>query len=206
MLNDLPGLVTFASEPAPGFVRMGPFTVIGGTGQEFFAIALPAAFTHSLPERLRLAFEFFSGSFFEPSPDGQLLMLTTAIETMLDLQPRPAEAQELVGHLLALTQQATSISEHERASLVGSLRWLMNESISQAGRKFARRLLHGRSYMDMTPDAFFRHCYDLRSALAHGRARESTRKEVRRVVGLLQFFVADLIYTDATGEQPPLRA
>ncbi len=105
-----------------------------------------AAVSSRLSEVERLAFDLYSGSFFQPSADARLLMLTMAIETLLDLQPRPEESRAHVESLMSVTQSA-ALSNQERDSILRSLAWLLNESIGQAGRHLARTL-EPRRYME----------------------------------------------------------
>jgi hypothetical protein len=43
------------------------------------------------PVQPRLSFDLYSASAFQPSADARLVMLVMAVESMLDLQPRPEE-------------------------------------------------------------------------------------------------------------------
>ena len=77
--------------------------------------------------------------------------------------------------------------------MLGALRWLANESISQAGRNLSVERLGERVYMDLSSHKFFTYCYGLRSALVHGRIPYPTFDEVANTVGHLEVFVADLL-------------
>ncbi|MGI8652524.1 MAG: hypothetical protein ACR2I7_06990 [Geodermatophilaceae bacterium] len=148
-----------------------------------------------LGERLtpveRLAFDLFSGSFFQPSADARLLMLTMALETLIDPRPRSLATQVHVAELIAATR-ASLLTTAERDSLAGSLSWMRTESIGQAGRRLARTL-EPRRYMDLSPSKFFTLCYEMRSALVHGHAPRPTMIEVDRLAANLTVFLGHLL-------------
>lgn len=125
----------------------------------------------------RLAFDLYSGSFFQPSADSRLLMLTMAVETLLKLQPRSDAARAHVTAMIEATEANADLTQPERHSLRGSLTWLQNESIGQAGRRLARTL-EPRTYGGQDPAAFFTRCYEMRSALTHGHVPRPDRGDV----------------------------
>lgn len=61
----------------------------------------------------RLAFDLYSGSFFQPSADARLLMLTMAVETLLDFQPRSEAARAHVTALMEATASNPDLSSAE---------------------------------------------------------------------------------------------
>jgi hypothetical protein len=140
----------------------------------------------------RLAFDLYSGSFFQPSADSRLLMLTMAVETLLDLQRRSDAARAHVTIMIQATEANTGLTESERDSLRGSLTWLQDESIGQAGRRLAETL-EPRTYGDTAPAAFFTRCYEMRSALTHGHTPRPDRGDVDVLAANLEIFVGDLL-------------
>ena len=118
-------------------------------------------------------------------------MLMMAVETLLVPTDRPSEVQAHVRALIEQTE-AAELPTSEKASLLGSLRWLLHESISQAGRKLASSL-EGRTYMDLPPSKFFNRCYELRSRLVHGAMPRPSFEEVNTVTGPLEQFVGHLL-------------
>jgi hypothetical protein len=111
-----------------------------------------------------------------------------ATETLINLQPRTPEVQAHVDNLIALTREA-DLPANERQSILGTLKWLHDESISQGGRRLARKL-GNRLYADESPERFFTSCYSIRSGLAHGH---HPRPSVDGRVAALETFVADLL-------------
>ena len=191
-LNDAHGLMIFTCEPPPQFVKTSAHAVLT-KGQETLADAVHFAVSEGLRllPRERLAFELFAGSFFQPSPDARFLMLMMAVETLIDSAPRAEDVQTHVHELIRLTEES-KLSAAEKCSIVGSLEWLRQESIGQAGRRLATRL-GKRNYMDKKPKDFFTACYELRSRLVHGYVPRPSYNEVNLIVGPLREFVGDLL-------------
>ena len=77
--------------------------------------------------------------------------------------------------------------------MIGAMKWLANESISQAGRHIAQQRLGGMTYEGMSASKFFTHCYCLRSALVHGSIPFPNFDQVNSAVGQLESFVSDLL-------------
>lgn len=84
------------------------------------------------------------------------------------------------------------LKDDEIRSIDGTLQYLRNASIGQAGRKLASRL-GARTYAGKNPESFFSECYDLRSALVHGGHPRPSRSEVDHLAAPLESFVGDLL-------------
>ena len=191
VLSDVPGVTVFP-HPDTIFMRSEAKGCRRPTPEQTKQVLRSSVESSSpLREEERLAFDLFSGSFFQPSADARLLMLTMSVETLLKPRPRSKAAQEHVTSLIKETQVA-SLSPAERASLEGSLKWLVTESIGQAGRQLARTL-EPRRYMGLTPAAFFTRAYEMRSALVHGRVPRPSRLEVDLLAANLEVFVGHVL-------------
>lgn len=157
---------------------------------------LPAALANArsrggLSEERQVTYDLFSTALGLASGDAQYAMLMAALETMIKPQPRSQEAVKHVSKLMELTRQS-GLPKKEIESLTGSIKWLYQESISQAGKKIAATL-EPRRYMNERPEAFFRGCYEIRSRLLHGQAPLPSALAVRSRIPYLIEFVADLI-------------
>lgn len=192
-LNDVHGTMVYRSEPQPVFVRMGPARIRLSQPVHRVKAAMTAARSSSTEysDRERLAYDLFSASSFQPSPDGRFVMLMMALETLITLEPRDELVCRHVDSLVLATKQA-GLAQSEISSVIGSLNWLYQESISQAGRRLSKAL-STRRYMGQTPSNFFTNCYALRSRLVHGTYPRPTRREVGSRVASLEVFVADLL-------------
>jgi hypothetical protein len=193
VLNDVLGTMVFECEPAPVFVSTPGASVHVGVQVDRFNKAIAAANNLGavISHRDQLAYDLFSAAAWETSADARLVTLLMAIETLIEPQPRPEAVRAHVDRLIADTRIA-GLPEPETTSIVGSLSWLREESIGQAGRRLADRL-GDRMYMERTPRRFFTDCYALRSALVHGTYPRPSREEVEQHAGPLSLFVRDLL-------------
>lgn len=192
-LNDVHGLMVYAENPLPQLIEVLPVTATAVVqGQRLLdTIEHARELGGEVSETERLAFNLLSASLSEESSDARFLMLMMALETLIDQQQRSPEAIALVSELQEMVRKS-DISDADRNSIVMSLGDLSRESVGRAGRRLAKTL-GGRRYAGMRPTAFFTACYELRSKLVHGHADRPSVDEINQLVGMLQFFVSDLI-------------
>lgn len=194
VLNDVHGVMVFECEPWPRFAKVETNFVVGRLSDKVVtAIEAAATLNPASDERESVAFDLFSASFAvsEGSSDARFAMLMMALETLLEAKPRSPESLAHVDRLIAETKSA-AIEEGEKASMLGSLQYLRQESIGQSGRRLAAGL-GTRTYLELAPEAFFSRCYTLRSRLVHGHHPRPSRAEVERYVGALEQFVRDVL-------------
>ena len=195
VLNDVHGLMTFENSPNLAFARLGDVRVIRGSNEDRFlkVFRLSCEILETLTDKERLSYDLFSASYFERSQDARLLTLVMSYEVLLEPLKRPIHVLQHVEDLIAQTKSSNSLPAEHRSSLLGSLSWLRNESISQAGRRFARERLGDQEYLEMTAEKFFTYCYGIRSRLIHGQEPIPTRNEVSLAAATLEGFVADIL-------------
>lgn len=199
-LNDTHGLMVFYSEPPPKFMRFNADMVRAVRIDSFQKAFDSAIALHlELNDRDRLAFLLFNASFFQRAPDSRFLLLVMAVEALLDPAPRVGEAREHVDRLIAHTR-SSSLSEDEKNSLIGSLRWFRYESISRAGRTLASARLGKKIYDSKSAPDFFTHCYRLRSNLVHGKFPIPTFEEIGAAAANLESFVSDILTCHLLGD------
>lgn len=196
VLKDIHGLTVFETDPQPRFAEAKPSFLITTPGHSITK-ALQASFATNIKvlDRERRAYNFYSGASFMPpgiADPARLILLTMALEALIEPTKRNAKVIAHVDELLTITKQSTSIPQNEKDSLLGSLEWLHYESIGQAGRRLAQNLAH-RKYNNMDPQDFFTYCYAIRSKLVHGRSKQPDPAEIRTASGELTRFVADLL-------------
>jgi hypothetical protein len=202
VMGDRPGVTVFEDQPGLRFVASNAEACKRPSEDRNRLVLTHAARLHDpLEGPERLAFDLYSGSFFQPSADSRLLMLTMAVETLLDLRPRSAAANAHVIAMIQATEANIDLTHSERDSLRGSLTWLQDESIRQAGRRLARSL-EPRTYGDKAPAAFFTRCYQMRSALTHGHLPRPDRGDVDVLAANLEIFVGDLLAGRLLAEIP----
>jgi hypothetical protein len=193
VLNNELGLMIYKTYPKPRFAGVKADAISTTKDQRFIQTINKAIKNNQnmIPEE-QLSFDLFSASFFQDSVDSQFLMLMMAIETLIKTDRRSKEATKLVDEFIDNTMSCKSLSKPERDSLLGSLKWLLYESISQSGRKLAEKL-GTRIYNNMDPQKFFTSCYELRSKLVHGSVPRPSREEIASASLYLINFVGDLL-------------
>ena len=195
-LTDTHGLMAFVCEPRPVFFSATANVTVGRSGDHVLTnIRNACAAGASLGAEKRTAYHLFSSSVTMPSPDARFLTLMTAIETLIAPAPRPDATRALVATFMEQTRNS-DLPLPERQSILGSLQWLMDQSISQAGRSLVASL-GVRKYGQKTPARFFTDCYGLRSRLVHGSVPRPTFTEVNGVVGELELLARDLLVVGA---------
>jgi hypothetical protein len=157
-----------------------------------------------ISDKQELAAELFCSAGFDTPFRSRFLTLMTALEALLEHQPRSASVIELV-ELLEKTVSASDVPAAEKKSLLSNLKWLHKESVGQAGRRTADTLLAGRTYDGRTPGSYFSSCYEMRSRLVHsGHIADDV--DLLVVSNTLQQFVGDLLHSSigVVGSKEPL--
>lgn len=194
-LNDFHGSMVFPTKLDPDFIDAGSLTTSTGVGKErwekTFIIALESH--HSLSDRSRTAFDVYNAAHASKhAVDAWFVLLFAAFECLVDNIPRSQPAIDHVDKLIKLTKGA-DLESAERASLLGSLRHMRNQSIHKSGKLFVAERLDGRMYMEKHPAVFFSDCYKMRNNLVHGNQPYPTFKEVSDLVGALDQMVGHLL-------------
>jgi hypothetical protein len=145
-----------------------------------------------LSDRQALASELYCAAHFDGPFRSRFITLMTAVEALLDYQPRPADVVKVVEEL-ERTVDASTLERTAKQSLRSSLAWLHTESIGQAGQRTADQLLTGKEYGGKTPGKYFRDCYELRSTIIH-TGRVPTVVDLLDTSNELHRFVGDLLH------------
>jgi hypothetical protein len=193
-LNNVHGLMAYPSEPKPQFVAFGPHSFLRGVTVESFTDEFGAAVSRNqrLTDRERLAFSLFNSSFFQPAADARFLLLTMAIEALIEPVQKSQDCVQKIDGFIKQIEES-SLEPGEKNSLIGSLRWLRDESITRAGKRLAREKLGDKSYEGKSAPDFFSAIYSLRSSLVHGREPFPTFAEINAIAATLEVFVSDLL-------------
>lgn len=193
VINEAPGINIFETELKPLFPRIGPFHAVVSTPKDKFLNNLQKNINLgvNLTDKLRTAIELLNTASFLSSPDAKILILTAAIECLIEQQPRPDSVQLHLDSCIQEIESDANISENQKASIVGTLRQQKDESIRQAGLRLIRERLPGRQYMNMPADVFFDMIYEIRSSITHGTPPEIN--EVQKVVPELKGMLKELL-------------
>lgn len=197
VLNDVHGPMVFETDPPPRFALFSADALRGVKKDHFETIFERALCSpRSFSDRERLSFELFNASFFQKSADTRFIMLVMSIEALIEPEHRSIEATAHVDSLIEATKKSSSITDKDRRSILGSLRWLRYESINQAGKRLAQEQLGERLYDGKSASSFFSNCYNLRSRLVHGEHPPPTQQEIGSASAQLEVFVSDLLTGD----------
>jgi hypothetical protein len=192
VLDDVHGLMTFECDPTPAFASMTTGGLMVGPSEETLAEALNASLAAPLLSGAQqVAYNFYAASLSAASADARFALLMIALEALIEPKPRPDDSRAHVRELIRLTQNS-ALPESEVASIIGTLKWLVDESISRTGRQLVRAL-GPRDYLDTPPEKFFDRCYAARSQLFHVLDPLPDWDEVGSLSATLELLVGDLI-------------
>lgn len=191
--NDIHGLDIYECDGATTFVSMTAAAGISFSGSGFerdLQELLEAPV--DLNDKLALSAELYTASLMEASFRARFLTLTTAIEALLT----PADRGSVVHEFIRDTQKRAAsleVDDNTRQSLQGSLSWLNRESIGQAGRALAKRVLPNESYLGLPSDKFFGYCYEVRSQIVHSGKTSDKSVDLFELANVLSEFTGDLL-------------
>jgi hypothetical protein len=197
---DIHGIDVYEHIDGLVFVALDVDAKIGKAAAAFVEeVAAAVATPVSLSAKQELAGEILSASYFDASDRSRFVTLITAVEALLDPPPRPAAVQHMVERMEQIIKEG-ELDEGHRASMLGSLQWLKRESIGQAGRALADRLLGGKVYDGQEPARFFTFCYELRSSILHLGKVPAEITDFLSVCTTAHTFVCDLLIASFLGK------
>ncbi|PIU26117.1 MAG: hypothetical protein COW32_08835 [Candidatus Aquicultor secundus] len=175
----------------------------GSANDKKFGIELNHAFSMnaSISDKEALAFDLYFTSHFEDSTQARFLILTTAIESILEQKEAPRKTIQFIEQLKDLSDKS-DLGLEQIASLKNGLGRLKRESIKQTGRRLASERLKDQRYDEKSASNFFAYCYDIRSQLVHN-GKADDRNDLGRLVYELDRFVSDLLLS---GIEPKYRS
>jgi hypothetical protein len=191
--NDIHGIDVYEHQENLMFVLMH-FDAILGKSPETFIEQIATSFRNPLvlTEKQILAAELYCASFFDVSFRSRLITLVTAIEALLEPAPRSPDVQMIVSTMETMVRQ-TDIDQSIKEAMIGSLQWLRQDSIGQAGRDLCMHFLGSTQYFGMVASRFFSYCYELRSQILHFGKPIEDAVDLLAVSNTCQAFVADLL-------------
>jgi hypothetical protein len=121
----------------------------------------------TLSDKLIYAFEFYNLTQFNTSSRIKFLLFIITIESLIEAKERRSDVINHVNHIIHLTKENMDLNQEEKQSLISSLSYLKNESISASGRNIVSEYLKGKTYNEKQASRFFTECYNIRSKLVH---------------------------------------
>ena len=190
---DIHGIDVYEHIDGLVFVAVNADAKIGKAAAAFVEeVAAAVATPLSLSAKQELAGEILSASYFDASDRSRFVTLITAVEALLDPQQRPAATQLMLAKMIKVVEES-GVEEATHDAMLGSLQRLKRESIGQAGRALAERLLGGKVYEGQTPAQFFSLCYRLRSSILHSGKVPEEITDFLSVCATAHAFVCDLL-------------
>jgi len=194
VLNDPPNLWAYEETGEnPLFLVTNPISEfwVSSPHERLEAALADAIANGGLSRERQVSYGLYAAS-FGLAPEPRFAMLMIAFESLIEVKPRPADVQAHVRSMITATQDS-GLLVNEINSIHGSLNWLLDQSISQAGRELAKSL-GPREYLNgEAPDKFFTRCYGVRSALVHGHHPIPSPTELGQLAAPLEYMVSELI-------------
>jgi hypothetical protein len=201
--NDLQGIDVYPDGGDVVFLRIELKFGVSKDAQSFATeIRAISEEPWKLSDKQRVAGELYCASFFDQVFRSRFITLVTAVEALLDLQPRGPLVQAFVDQA-KVSVQGLDIESATKEALSGGLERLRQDSIGQAGRKMSDQLLTGRSYGGLTPGKFFNMCYSIRSQTVHHGAPQDGTVDFLDLANKCQEFVGDLLMVSYEASASP---
>lgn len=191
--NDIHGIDVYEHDEKLMFVKTSANAVVGKGSNPLIETFHRQYVTAWRPtEKQVVASEIYASSFFDVSARSRFITLVTAVEALLEPLKRPDEVQSLVAELEAKTRLST-IDKPTKESIIGSLQRLGEQSIGQAGRELACRLLPNEIFDGQSSAEFFNSCYNFRSQILHNGKISDKLVDIRQLANATEMFVARLL-------------
>lgn len=148
--------------------------------------------SRQLTEKEVLANEIYASSFFDVSARSRFITLVTAVEALLERPKRSGVVEELVEEFKTKTQLSNT-DEQTKKSIIGSLEDIKRESITQAGRTLAGRLIPNELFDGQSSADFFTRCYKVRGQILHRGKLEDGLVDMLHLANATEGLVARLL-------------
>ncbi|MFG3619059.1 hypothetical protein [Nocardia sp. NPDC047654] len=192
-LRGRPGLLVFPSEPPATF---GTFSAVAEVQRKpndlIQSVDEVRSLRPSLTEAQELAFRLLHLAYFDTNPETRFILLVTAIEAVLEQGERSVEFIRWLEQLMSETK-AADLDSRTRDAMLNYLGLGRRESIAASAKRLVEALGVDRSYDGKSPGAFFSACYTRRSDLVHGNLPRPTVAESKRLLPILERFVAEVL-------------
>ncbi|WP_166371990.1 HEPN domain-containing protein [Psychromonas sp. SA13A] len=145
-----------------------------------------------ISNKVLLAMELVTASFFETSSRSKFLTLVLAAEAILVIDSKNEKVKAVVKELISVVR-STELSESEQNSIAGSLKWLKKDSISLSLKKMAIEYLSEKQYNGVDSHIFIKECYDARSKLVHEGGVDESKYNISRLASAMEVYMSDML-------------
>jgi hypothetical protein len=174
-----------------------------------FVEACRRAETHSrnFTSRQMMVLELYNAAYFESSIHAKFLTWMLTVESILEARPRPPRIVDIVrkfNEVLADASQqmhknkdVTALEAKSLEGLKTTLKYALNESISQGMSRLAREIAGDQKFVGLSAEQFMKKCYTVRSLLVHnghvGKYRDEYGQLVREFENLARLIVMNFL-------------
>ena len=198
--NDIHGIDVYEHNERTLFVKTDAKAIVGkATPKLIETFQREYSNTKNFSEKQLLSSEIYTSSFFDISPRSRFITLLTAVEALLESNKHPENIQELIDEFKTYTKQS-NIDKPIKDSIIGSLEKLKSQSIGQAGRMLASRLIPKEIFNGKSSAEFFNYCYDLRSQILHSGKVEDESVDIRLLANVMEQYVHRLLLETLNSE------
>ncbi len=145
----------------------------------------------TVTEKQLLATELYGSSWFDITSRSRFITLITAVEALLKAEKKADDAIQLIDAFMS-TIERSALDDDLKKSLKSSIERLRYQSIGQAGRMLAERLLPTATFNGKPAASFFSHCYNVRSTIVH-EGMIPTSVDIDQLVNQTEEFVSQLL-------------
>lgn len=189
-------------------------TVTGGSADltvirpvDLFTETFQRGMTLVLDNRLELGVDLYNishskGSLLRSPINAQFLTLMFTIETLVNRKEIPRK--KVCEYIKCVVKRAkiSHLDEPDKGYLTSRLDELKIESIRSAGKRLMKEHLESRQYRGQSAEEFFDKCYEIRSAMVHGRKQPSVG--LSEITRELDKMVSDLLISCVTEQNKHL--
>ncbi|WP_316364429.1 HEPN domain-containing protein [Candidatus Thiodiazotropha sp. CDECU1] len=194
ILDDIHGLCVYPQDVPTYFFSVHGAGIVNPRDMEFFSNELNRTITRhkSINAKVKLAMELLSFSFFDRSSRSKFLTLISATESLIEPCSRTGESIAHVNQLIDLTKNST-LPDSEKSSIINSLKWLLDESISRSLKKMAEIHLPDNTYSDLKAPKFIIKCYTARCDLVHKGYVQEDEYDINLLAANLSAYLKDMV-------------
>ena len=194
LIDDIHGVSVYSEKYPTMIGSVGATALINARPVDFFVdeISQLVSIADTFNPKILLAMELITASIFETTHRTRFLTLVLAVESILEIDERPEDVQELVEKIIEITGNS-GVDHATKKSIIGSLKLLKKESTSRSLRKQSLRYLRDKEYGGLNSERFIKKCYEARSQLVHTGKVNEEKYNINTLAANLEMYLKDLI-------------
>ena len=168
LIENVHGLSVFPDDLPPVTMSVEGRGVIDPKTIQEFGIELLSLIDRGikLSPKNQLSLELYNSSHHEKSIRSKFLTLFSAVESLVELEERQDDAQQLVNSLKKVVAESL-IDQSKKNSIRGTLNKLSKISTRQGLKQLSQKFLHDHYYAEISAEDFIEKCCNIRNQLVH---------------------------------------